>query len=416
MPSFVIISSGSEITGGRSLDTNAKWIANELFLLGWQVQKFVVLPDDPKRIYTELLSLLENSKQEETFVIMTGGLGPTEDDYTLESVLKLTGKKSYVVEKAKIRLQRIYESRGKRYEDIIPAVLRQTEVPEESFVLDNSVGIACGFIESIGENFGLACLPGVPREMTEMFAKRLVPELKRRFPRENLNIEIRWLWGIGESLFQSEFIESNRDLITQGIEWGVTANRGYIKVIFISKSKTFLDEIIFRLTSQYSQIISEDVFQSVHSELMNLKKTVAVAESCTSGLLGKKLTEYSGSSAYFLGGFLTYHNTLKVNLLGVNEKTINDFGAVSRETAIEMVNGVQERTLSDFSISITGIAGPDGGTKEKPVGTVWIGIKETGSEAIAFKYEFPGDRDTIRENAANTAIYLLYKHLLRLAI
>ncbi len=148
MPSFIIISSGSEITGGRSLDTNAKWIANELFLLGWQVQKFVVLPDDPKRIYTELLSLLENSKQEETFVIMTGGLGPTEDDYTLESVLKLTGKKSYIVEKAKIRLQRIYESRGKRYEDIIPAVLRQTEVPEESFVLDNSVGIACGFIES----------------------------------------------------------------------------------------------------------------------------------------------------------------------------------------------------------------------------------------------------------------------------
>ncbi len=416
MPSFVIISSGSEITGGRSLDTNAKWIANELFLLGWQVQKFVVLPDDPNRIYSELNALLENSKQEPTFVIMTGGLGPTEDDYTLETVLKLTDKKSYTVEKAKIRLLRIYESRGKKYEDIIPTVLRQTEVPENSFVLDNSVGIASGFIESIGANFGLACLPGVPREMTEMFSKRLVPELKRRFPRENLNIEIRWLWGIGESLFQSEFIENNRDIISKGIEWGVTANRGYIKVIFISKIKSILDEILSKLNSKYSHIISEDVFQSVHSELIKQKKTVAVGESCTSGLLGKKFTEFPGSSAYFLGGFLTYHNNLKVNLLGVKEETIANFGAVSYETAIEMVNGVHERAGSDFSISITGIAGPEGGTKEKPVGTVWIGVKESGSGPIAEKFEFPGDRDTIRENAANTAIHMLYKLLLKVEL
>lgn len=411
MPKFVIISTGSEITGGRSLDTNAGWIANELFLLGWKVSKFITLPDDPKQILHEFRVLLSESKSDEIFAIMTGGLGPTEDDYTLESVLSLTGKSSYSVEKARLRLQKIYESRGKKYEDILPSVLRQTFVPEGSFVLQNSAGIASGFIEKI-DNFHLACLPGVPVEMKEMFTRRLTPELKRLFPREDLFIKIKWLWNIGESLFQSEFIEPNRELINTGIEWGVTANRGYIKVIFLSKDQNLLNGILEKLEVYYKDIISDDVFEYVHVELQKQKKTIAVAESCTGGLLGKKITDFPGSSDYFLGGYLTYQNDLKMHLLGVKEKTLLEFGAVSEQTSQEMARGVLKNTDAYFSISITGIAGPSGGSEAKPVGSVWISIFEKGREIKSDYFIFPGNRETIRENAANTALYLIYKHLM----
>lgn len=410
-PFIVILSTGSELTAGRSLDTNSGWIANQLFELGWKVKKFITLPDDPNLILSELQSLQTLAKEKPVLVIMTGGLGPTEDDYTLETVLKLTGKTSYSVEKAKLRLTKIYESRGKEYKDILPNVFRQTFVPEGCKTLDNSVGIAVGFVEVIGENSYLVCMPGVPSEMTEMFKRRLVPELKKLYPRENLLQKTKWLWNIGESLFQNDFIEPNRDEFFKEAEWGVTANRGYIKCIFQSTNQNLLDQIINRLETQYPYIISDDVFSFVHERLLGENLTISVVESCTGGLLGKKLTEQPGSSAYFMGGFLTYSNEMKSQLLGIPSETINSFGAVSEEVAKAMVDGLCQKTGTDFGISITGIAGPDGGSEGKPVGTVCIGIKEPNGETTVFRYVFPGNREAIRENASNTAIFLIYQSL-----
>lgn len=410
-PYIVIISTGSELTAGRSVDTNSGWISNQLFELGWKVNKFVTLPDDPNLIFSELQSLQNLSKEIPVLVIMTGGLGPTEDDYTLETVLKLTGKTSYSVEKAKLRLVKIYEARGKEYKDILPNVFRQTFVPEGCKTLDNSVGIAVGFIENIGENSYLVCMPGVPSEMMEMFKRRLVPELKKLYPRENLLQKTKWLWNIGESLFQNDFIEPNRNEFFKDAEWGVTANRGYIKCIFQSTNEELLTTIISRLERQYPKIISDDVFQFVHEQMLKEKYTISVVESCTGGLLGKKLTEQAGSSAYFMGGFLTYSNELKSKLLEIPIETIETYGAVSDEIARVMVDGLCQKTGTDYGISITGIAGPLGGSDTKPVGTVFIGIKDPIGKTIVHHYVFPGNRESIRENASNTALFLIYQSL-----
>ncbi|TGL10827.1 nicotinamide-nucleotide amidohydrolase family protein [Leptospira meyeri] len=410
-PYIVIIATGSEITAGRSVDTNSGWMANQLFELGWKVKKFIALPDDPDLILSELQNLKDLAKTKPVLALMTGGLGPTEDDYTLETVLKLNGKKSYSVEKAKIRLTRVYESRGKQYSDILPTVLRQTHVPEDCKILDNNVGIAVGFVEPLGVDSYLVCMPGVPSEMKDMFTRRLTPELKRLYPRENLVQKTKWLWNIGESLYQKDFVEKNRESLFSDVEWGVTANRGYIKCIFQSNDSEKLERIVNELEKQYPKIISDDVFAYVHEELISKQLTIAVGESCTGGLLGKKLTDLPGSSNYFVGGFLTYSNEMKEALLGVSHDTLSQFGAVSLETASSMAKGIFEKTKADYCISITGIAGPDGGTESKPVGTVWIGLKTPDGQVQTHSYLFPGNREGIRENASNTALFLLNQSL-----
>ncbi|MCW7490460.1 nicotinamide-nucleotide amidohydrolase family protein [Leptospira meyeri] len=410
-PYIVIIATGSEITAGRSVDTNSGWMANQLFELGWKVKKFIALPDDPDLILSELQNLKDLAKTKPVLALMTGGLGPTEDDYTLETVLKLNGKKSYSVEKAKIRLTRVYESRGKQYSDILPTVFRQTHVPEDCKILDNNVGIAVGFVEPLGVDSYLVCMPGVPSEMKDMFTRRLTPELKRLYPRENLVQKTKWLWNIGESLYQKDFVEKNRESLFSDVEWGVTANRGYIKCIFQSNDSEKLERIVNELEKQYPKIISDDVFAYVHEELISKQLTIAVGESCTGGLLGKKLTDLPGSSNYFVGGFLTYSNEMKEALLGVSHDTLSQFGAVSLETASSMAKGIFEKTKADYCISITGIAGPDGGTESKPVGTVWIGLKTPDGQVQTHSYLFPGNREGIRENASNTALFLLNQSL-----
>ncbi len=407
---ITIISTGSELTAGRSSDTNSTWIAGQLFELGWKVRNFLVLPDDPKVITDELKNLKEISIQnpeEPVLVIMTGGLGATDDDYTLQCALELNDKKSEPSEKARLKLQKFYETRGKSYSDILPVVLRQVYVPEGSVTLDNASGLAVGFVESLSNQSYLVCMPGVPSEMKEMFSRRLVPFLKRTYLKENLFQETRWVWNIGESLFQAEFIPQVSDLLAEGMEWGVTAQKGFIKAIFQSKEKKQVEEAAHRVEKFYGSESTSDVFASVHQKLSIAGLQLSVAESCTGGLLGKKITDLPGASIYFNGGVIVYSNSQKTKLLSVDPEILKSHGAVSEETCKSMLNGLEQISNSDLSLSITGIAGPEGGTEEKPVGTVWIGRKRKGANAEAFKYVFPGNRDTIRENAANTALFLL---------
>lgn len=406
-PVITIIATGSEITAGRSIDTNSAWIASELFGLGWKVRNFLALPDDPKVILEELENLKNRASLQPTLVIMTGGMGPTADDFTLECIQKLQNKNSIVVEKARIKLEAIYKSRGKTYEDILPSVLRQTKVPEDSFILDNSVGIAPGFVENLSDSSYLVCMPGVPSEMKEMFQRRLLPFLKRTFEKGNLFQMTRWVWNIGESLFQSEFIEKELDL--KDLEWGVTAQKGFIKAIFQSESSEVVQEATVKLQNYYKERCTIDVFQKNHEVLTSSRESVAVAESCTGGLLGKRLTDLPGSSAYFKGGVLTYSNQLKKDLLDVN--AVDQFGAVSKEVAIQMAESTLSKFQTNYALSITGIAGPDGGSQEKPVGLVYIAVASKNKETFCKEFRFPGNRDTIRENAANSSLYLLHLRL-----
>jgi nicotinamide-nucleotide amidase len=409
-PRITIISTGSELTAGRSIDTNSAWIANQLFELGWKVRNFLVLPDDPEAILDELRQLQDYAKshpEESVLAIMTGGLGATEDDYTLQCALALNGKESEVNEKARIKLQMFYESRGRAYSDILPVVLRQVYVPAGSKTLDNQVGLAVGFIEGLTDQSYLVCMPGVPMEMKEMFQRRVVPFLKKTYEKSHLFQQTRWIWNIGESLYQDEFIKKQTDLIQAGMEWGVTAQKGYIKGIFQASKEELVTEAASRMEAFYGINCTGDVFSQVHTTLLASKQTLAVAESCTGGMLGKKITDIPGSSAYFLGGVITYSNVEKVNLLSVSQKSLETYGAVSEQICLAMVSGLESLTGSDYSLSITGIAGPDGGSQEKPTGTVWIGRKKKGEAASAYHFVFPGNRETIRENASNTALFLL---------
>lgn len=408
----IIIATGSEITNGKSMDTNSAWIANELSGQGFDIRQFIALPDKPELIKNNLAMIRDNHSAD--WIIMTGGLGPTVDDYTVDVVLDLTGDQELYVEKAKLKLEAVYRKRGKTYTDILPTVFRQTRVPENSRILENKVGIAPGFISELNSGVRLACMPGVPPEMIEMFNRRLLPIMLKetgiwtRFRGERL------IWNIGESLFQEEFVK-NHSLLQENsphpVEWGVTAKRGYIKATFLSEDQATIDTIMRDLDNNYSDRVSNDCFADLHNQLVASGKKIAIAESCTGGWLGKILTDRPGSSSYFVASLVTYHNQAKENLLFVSNETLRTEGAVSELTAKEMLSGLEKHFDVDYSVSITGIAGPQGGSEEKPVGLVFVGIKKKGQPARIIQYRFPGNRETIREATANNAIFQLYKEI-----
>lgn len=412
-PRVCIIATGSEITSGKSQDTNSGFIANELFANGVFVQKFLALPDDPEIIYSELKILLDHYDPSlgSFWVILTGGLGPTDDDYTLEVVSRFVNQKTIPNEKARIKLETIFQRRGKAYEDLLPHVIRQIHVPEDSRVLDNKVGIAPGFIVEPKEGFYLACMPGVPPEMKEMFQRKLKPEILRSMNLEKFYREERTIWNLGESYYQENFVRKNEYLKSGLIEWGVTAKRGYIKVTFLGPDQEKLKSICADLEKTFPGRVGGDVFNDLHKELLESKKTIALSESCTGGWIAKTLTDMPGSSGYFISSLVTYHNQAKENLLFVQQDTLMKKGAVSPETAKEMLDGLEKHFDVDFTLSITGIAGPDGGSEEKPVGLVYIGTKAKNKEPRIEKYLFPGNRETIREASMNNALFQLLQEI-----
>ncbi|MCZ8239124.1 MAG: nicotinamide-nucleotide amidohydrolase family protein [Leptospiraceae bacterium] len=412
--SITIISTGSEITGGKSQDTNSMWMANELAGLGIKVRNFLALPDDPEIIYDEIISLKDKSiqrKDEIAWFILTGGLGPTEDDYTVDVVLKILNKPSEIVEKARLKLESIYRARGRDLGDLLPAVLRQTRIPADSIPLDNKVGIAPGFISELAPNINLCCMPGVPPEMREMFTKRLLPKIRDSISPTKMYRAEKFIWNQGESLYQEKFVKNHPILQTGRVEWGVTAKRGYVKVTYLSPEESDLAKILSDLDKSFPDSCSDDIFSLMPKILIERNQKIAVAESCTGGWVGKLFTDLPGSSQYFISSLVTYDNIAKENILFVNSETLLKKGAVSPEVAIQMTNGLEKHFDVDYSLSITGIAGPDGGTDEKPVGLVYIATKKKGQAARVLEYRFPGNREIVREASAHNAMFQLFKEI-----
>ncbi|TGM96628.1 nicotinamide-nucleotide amidohydrolase family protein [Leptospira yasudae] len=411
-PKIVVLSTGSELTSGRSQDTNSSWIANELFGLGFMVSKFLVLPDDPIALQEEISKLAkESAKDQPVLLVMTGGLGPTEDDYTLEVACKLNGVTPVESTVAKQRLEAFYRLRGRNFQEAMQTALRQVSVPEGSVILNNTVGIAPGFIVALGENAKLCCMPGVPGEMTEMFRDELAPWIAKTFSAQELHSGFRFIWWMSESLFQKEFI-SKEEAVTSGkVVWGVAAKRGYIRVSFQSSDRNLVESLLQKIDQVYGAKSTPDVFEELPKILLEKKLTVGTAESCTGGLMAKTLTDRAGSSAYFYGSVVSYDNSVKAGVLGVKQETLDAFGAVSRETALEMAEGALKRLNTDLTVSITGIAGPGGGTPQKKVGLVYFGVARKNGTTQVHEHYFPFPRASFREYAAFTGIYLLYNLL-----
>ncbi|MDI7207100.1 nicotinamide-nucleotide amidohydrolase family protein [Leptospira santarosai] len=413
-PKIVVLSTGSELTAGRSQDTNSSWIANELFGMGFAVSKFVVLPDDPVVISEELRTLTALATRETSILlVMTGGLGPTEDDYTLEVVCKIKGVTAEESPIAKRKMETFYRLRGRNFQEAMQTAVRQVSVPEGSFVLNNNVGIAPGFILSLAENVHLGCMPGVPGEMTEMFREEFAPWILKTYSPRELYSGFRFVWWMSESQFQKEFISKEKAIADGKVIWGVAAKRGYIRVSFQSDNRTLIDDLLRKLDTFYGAKSTSDVFEELPKMLIEKKITVGTAESCTGGLIAKTFTDVPGASAYFYGGIVSYDNGVKTGILGVKRNTLEEFGAVSGETAKEMAEGALDALGVDYSISVTGIAGPGGGTPQKKVGLVYFGIGRKDGETEVHEHYFPFPRSSFREFAAHTGIYLLYKRLKR---
>jgi nicotinamide-nucleotide amidase len=406
-----IIAVGSELLTPDRLDTNSLFLTEELNKLGIEIVRKTIVGDNRDYLsaaFREALNRVE-------LVIASGGLGPTEDDLTRETVADLLGRK---LQLNKAILQYI-EGRFRQLGREMPAVnVRQAMVPEGAEVLENPRGSAPGlWIEDAGRV--IALLPGPPRELKSMFHEQLLPRLARRGSGIRMFQRELRVAGMGESAVEQRI----RPIYTRYADVNTTilAAPGEIQIHLrvwtddAAHAQETLDEIVqgFEIALT-DRIFSQDgsSLEEVVARILTMNNaTISAAESCTGGLLAQRLTSIAGSSSYFLGGVVCYSNELKTEWADVPPEIIQSKGAVSGEVAIALADGIRRRVGSTLGVGVTGIAGPGGGSEEKPVGTVHIalshagGIKERG-------VRFPGDRETIRWHASQLALDLVRIHFL----
>ena len=405
-----ILSTGDELTTGKVIDTNSAFIADRLFSMGIKVAAVLKVGDDREA----LLWAMREAADLGEIIIGTGGLGPTEDDLTSEVVAEFLGCPLVQNEEIAAALRKRFEARR------IPWTannLKQALFPQGAEILPNPVGTAPGFRVSFGENKTLSWLSGVPQEMTAMFDLAVMPWIvAMRGGQDQIFSQAFKVYGLTESKLD--------DLVKPiGLEPGIKLSfRAHypdltlrVTVAGASEEQRRFIETCKRIRLILgSHIYAEGdttLEQRVGQLLSERHRTLALAESCTGGLISHRITGIAGSSAYYLGGVTSYANDVKVKLLGVTPATLEKYGAVSQETALEMSHGIRERIGADFGLSVTGIAGPGGGTPEKPVGTVWISIAQAKNHEARL-FQFHGDRERIILGTSQAALNWLRLALL----
>jgi nicotinamide-nucleotide amidase len=406
-----IIAVGSELLTPDRMDTNSLFLTEELNKLGIEVVRKSIVGDNRDDLSATFHEALERVE----LVIASGGLGPTEDDLTRETVAELLGRK---LQLNKEILQYI-EGRFRQLGREMPAVnVRQAMVPEGAEVLDNPNGSAPGlWIEDSGHK--IALLPGPPRELKPMFREQVLPRLRRLASSVRMfHRELR-VAGMGESALEQRI----KPIYTRYADVNTTilAAPGEIQIHLriwtddAAHAQKTLDEIVqsfqLALTDRIFSLDGSPLEEVVAQILTMNGATISAAESCTGGLLAQRLTSIAGSSSYFLGGVVCYSNELKTAWADVPAEIIKMKGAVSSEVAVALADGIRRRVGSTLGVGITGIAGPGGGSEEKPVGTVHVavshagGVKERGTR-------FPGDREAVRWHAAQLALDMVRIHFL----
>lgn len=408
-----ILCVGTELLLGEIINTNAAYLSQRLAELGIPVYHQSVVGDNPKRLADELSAAFERAD----LVIMTGGLGPTCDDLTKETVSSLFGYPLVLDDEALEFIKTYFKNRGitmtKNNE-------KQALVPEGCIVFHNDCGTAPGMAIEGGEDSRLSgraaiLLPGPPREMKAMFEKSALPYLKSRTSSTLISKNVQLL-GIGESTAESilrPLIDASENpTVAPYAKAGEVRMRVTARAENEAKASEMCDGLIeeIRKTEVGRFIYGVDVGSVENAVLIKLRaegKTLACAESCTGGFIAKRLTDIAGASDVFLGSAVTYSNDAKIKMLGVKPETLERWGAVSEATAIEMAEGIRKALSADVGISTTGIAGPGGGSAEKPVGTVWIAIStENGTRAKLLTLSPQRDRDYIRTVSATNALAL----------
>jgi nicotinamide-nucleotide amidase len=401
-----IIAVGSELASGQSLDTNSRWLSQELGALGIIVSFHATVGD----VLDDHLDVFRTAFRRAELVLVTGGLGPTQDDLTREALAHCAGVP--LVEDRE-SLQAIAAMFTRRNRTMTERNRVQALFPQGSTALPNRVGTAPGIWTKVG-SATVACLPGVPHEMKLMFREQVVPRLRQAgwvdcvLAHRKIN-----LFGKGESDIEAQAF----DLTARGREpeVGITAHEATISFRIAARGATVeaaqrnLEPTAELIYERFGSLIvgegSADVADGLVAELARTRSTFATAESCTGGLVAEMITAISGVSAYYLGGVVSYANQAKVELLGVPAALIQAHGAVSPEVAAAMAEGVRNRLGADLAVSTTGVAGPSGGTPEKPVGLVYLGLATAnGSETRRLDIGSDQPREVIQQRAAKGAL------------
>ncbi|MBA5851345.1 competence/damage-inducible protein A [Clostridium sp. cel8] len=405
-----ILCVGTEILLGDIVNTNAQFISRELANLGIEVYHQSVVGDNPQRLLEEL----DNSFKRVDLVITSGGLGPTPDDLTKEIGAKYFKKEMVLDEYTVEKLKSYFEAMGRSY--LKGNNLKQAYFPKGSIILKNDNGTAPGCI--INENGKiLIVLPGPPREIKPMFLNQVVPFLSK-YQSGTIRSKVLRIYGIGEG----EMAEKIKDLINNSKNPTIApyAKQNDVTLRITAKASTEDEalKLIEPLEEKVKNILGKNIYgygetsmEEVVSKLLIEKKlTISTAESCTGGLVAAKLINYPGISSVFIDGAITYSNEAKMKRLNVKKDTLENFGAVSKETAIEMAEGIAKTSNTDIGLSTTGIAGPSGGSDEKPVGLVYVGLYIKGKTFVK-KLNLSGKRNVVRSRAAVSALDFLRRNL-----
>ena len=406
-----IITIGDEILIGQIVDTNSAWMAQKLNLAGVRVKQITSVSDDRQHI----LDTLHQASERVDLILITGGLGPTKDDITKKTLAEYFQTGFRTDNDALKNVERIFARYNVPVSDINK---KQAEVLENCTILLNMNGTAPGmWIENNSKIY--VSMPGVPFEMMYMMEELVIPKIKETFKLPNIFHHTILTAGIGESIL-AEKISDVEDSLPEHIKLAYLPKLGMVRLRLSgsgSDAEKLNSEIlsyakkITDLISDFVVIESDTALEKVILDMMESKGlTLSTAESCTGGYISHLITQQPGSSKVFLGGAVSYSNQLKKIMLGVLDQTLLDFGAVSEETVKEMANGAKSEYKSDYSISVSGIAGPDGGSTEKPVGTVWIAVAGK-TKTISKKFTFGNKRVQNIERAAISALTLLFKLL-----
>lgn len=394
----VVISTGDELTTGRTVDTNANYLADQLVGVGLDVVSMLVVGDYPERIAWAWRTALEQAD----LILCTGGLGPTADDLTTEVVAQVAGRPLRMDQPVADRIRQMFAAMGRTMPE---NNLKQAQFPDTATIIPNALGTAPGFRLEIATSHGpcqCVVMPGVPREMKAMLADRVLPWLREvRSGSDEYRGHTFQTFGISESALD-ELVAG-----VVGVDEGRIAFRAAFPQISVRVTVNAPpDRVDERLTAAAAKLRQRlgaycygegnTTMEAVVGALLkDAAATIAVAESCSGGLVGHRLSDVPGSSAYFLADVVAYSNAVKQSVLGVSKDSLERHGAVSGEVAEEMARGVRRLVGATIGLATTGIAGPDGGTPDKPVGTVWIAI-DSDSGTRSHRYQLWGTRDWVK--------------------
>jgi nicotinamide-nucleotide amidase len=412
-----IVVTGTEVLTGRVRDRNGPWLSDRLLELGVELAHITICGDRPRDIEAQLRFL---SEQEVDLIVTSGGLGPTADDLTVEMVARFTGRELVLDEELEDKIAAILKPLMARFAhwdfDAVRAANRkQALIPEGAYVID-PVGTAPGLV--VPGTPTVVVLPGPPRELQPMWRTAVATDAVQEAVagRTVYRQEMVRIFGVPESGLADTLRDAEEGIEGYGgLEITTCLRRGEIEMVtrFEPDAVGVYEELLGLLRERHGREIFSEDGSRIDDQVAQLLagRTIATAESCSSGLLAARLTDRPGSSAYVAGGVVAYANEAKVELLGVDPALIESHGAVSEPVAVAMAEGALRRFEADTAVAITGIAGPDGGTEEKPVGTVCFSVKLADGRGVTTTLRLPGDRADVRDRSTTVAMHLLRRVL-----